>query len=51
MGDKFCGNNGIDSRLYEIIGILESIPAVPDEVIEKLRVIQDDIPCDCEEEE
>ena len=39
---------GIDSRLYEVIDELELIDSVPDELIEKLRDIQDDLPCDCE---
>jgi len=48
---KFCGDYSIDSRLYEVIDELELINSVPDEVIEKLRNIQDDLPCDCEVEE
>lgn len=52
---KVCGVNYYGSTKDEHESrqfhqdILESIPAVPDEVIEKLRVIQDDIPCDCED--
>jgi hypothetical protein len=46
---NFCGDYGIDSRLYEVIDELELIDSVPDELIEKLRDIQDDLPCDCED--
>jgi hypothetical protein len=46
---NFCGDYGIDSRLYEIIDELKLIDSVPDKLIQKLRDIQDDIPCDCED--
>lgn len=44
---QFCGD-GIDSRLYEVIDELELIDSVSEKLIQKLRDIQDDLPCDCE---
>ena len=53
---EFCGTYGIDSRLYEVIDELERIvnpeleliDSVSEKLIQKLRDIQDDLPCDCE---
>ena len=44
---QFCGD-GIDSRIYEVIDELEMIDSVSEKLIQKLRDIQDDLPCDCE---